>query len=159
MPLYEFKCKSCGHEFEEILSYSDRDSDVECKLCGSESERKPASSFGIHNTLDPKKDTISSNKEIDKVIGAAAERKWEGYDERWRNRYEQRQQKRWNGKKPKQVDIPKDSDGKYSPVMHLGNKKQKALRKEYSEALQEHRVERKKKGLEQFDSKGAIVDG
>ena len=159
MPLYEFKCKDCGHEFEEILLYKDRDGDVECKLCGNGSERKLASSFGIHSTLDPKKDTIVTNKEIDKVVGEASEKKGEGYDERWRSRYEQRQQKRRKGKKPTSIDIPKDSDGKYSPVMHLGNKKQRELRKEYSEALQEHRAERKKKGLEQFDSKGAIIDG
>lgn len=159
MPLYEFRCKSCGHEFEEILSYNNRDGDVECKLCGGESERKKASSFGIHTTLDPKKDTIVTDKEIDKVVGDAAEKKWSGYDERWKNRYGQRQKKRWKGKNPESVNIPKDSDGKYSPVMHLGNKKQKALRKEYTEALQEHRAERKKKGLEQFDSKGAIIDG
>lgn len=159
MPLYEFRCRSCGHEFEEILSYNNRDNGVKCKLCGNESERKIVSSFGIHNSLDPKRDTIVSNKEIDKVVGAAAEKKWEGYDGRWKNRYEQRQQKRWKGKKPEIVNIPKDSDGKYTPVMHLGNKKQRALRKEYSEALQEHRAERKRKGIEQFDSKGAIVDG
>ena len=25
MPLYEYKCEDCGHEFEEILHFSERD--------------------------------------------------------------------------------------------------------------------------------------
>jgi hypothetical protein len=42
--------------------------------------------------------------------------------------------------------------------MHLGGNKDRKLRSEYSEALQEHRVERKKKGLSQFDSEGSISE-
>ena len=38
MPLYEYKCKKCGHRFERLLkSYSD--TVKECPLCGGEVER------------------------------------------------------------------------------------------------------------------------
>jgi putative FmdB family regulatory protein len=158
MPLYEFKCKQCDHEFEELIPYNDRDKEVLCKLCGSVSKRNMASSFGIHTTLDPRKDTILTKKEIDKVVGKDAADKYEGYNKRWKKRYEQRQQQRWKGRKPEILNIPKDSDGKYSPIMHLGDAKTKAIRKEFSEALVEHRTERESKGLRQFDGPGAITE-
>jgi hypothetical protein len=58
---------------------------------------------------------------------------------------------------PTPVNIPKDPDGKYTPIMHLGNSKDRELRREYSTALQEHRAERKKRGEDQFDAPGAIL--
>lgn len=33
MPIYEYKCDKCGHEFEEIIIGSGED--VECPKCGS----------------------------------------------------------------------------------------------------------------------------
>jgi putative FmdB family regulatory protein len=158
MPLYEYKCISCGHEFEELVSYQGRDIDQTCKLCGGVSGRKAASTFGVHSALNPRRDTIVTPKEIDKVVGKVSEQRWSGYDERWKKRYEDKQQKRWKGRAPEVVSIPKESDGKYSPIMHLGGNKDRKLRSEYSEALQEHRVERKKKGLSQFDSEGSISE-
>jgi len=158
MPLYEFKCNGCGHEFEDLTKYEDRDRDQKCKLCGALSTRKWASVFGIHSELNPKRDTIVSPKEIDKVVGKLAAEKWEGYDARWKSRYKDRQEKRWKGKTPEPINIPKDVDGKYSPILHLGNKKQRVLRKEYSEALKEHRADRESKGIKQFDSPGFTTE-
>jgi putative FmdB family regulatory protein len=158
MPLYEYKCVDCGHEFEILTTYAERDDTRECTLCSKSALRKPASTFGVHSDLNPRRDTIVTNKEIDKVVGKASEQRWAGYDERWKARYEARQQKRWKGKTPDQINLPKDSDGKYSPIMHLGDNKERSLRKEYSEALQEHRSEREKKGIQQFDSPGAITE-
>jgi putative FmdB family regulatory protein len=157
MPLYEFKCTECSHEFEELIPYEQRDVIRSCKLCGKDSHRKAASLFGVHSDLNPRKDTIVTGKEIDKVVGKASEKRWESYDDRWKSRYESRQQIRRKGKAPEVLNIPKDSDGKYSPIMHLGDKKERSLRKEYSEALQEHRAERKKKGIGQFDTSGSIA--
>jgi len=158
MPLYEYKCGKCGHEFEELSSYINRDKDQKCKLCGELSIRKPASTFGVHSELDSRRDTIATNKEIDMVVGKASEKRWEGYDAKWKGRYEARQQKRWKGKTPEALNIPKDADGKYSPIMHLGDNKERSVRKEFSEALQEHRTERVKKGIPQFDSSGSIAE-
>jgi putative FmdB family regulatory protein len=157
MPLYEYKCTVCEHEFEDIVSYRDRDEGHICTLCGSKSIRKKVFLFGIHTRLDPKKDTIYSGKEIDKVVGEATEEKWKGYDKRWQERYKKRQEKRWNGKKPEAVNIPKDNDGKYSPIMHLGNKKERTIRKRYTEAIQEHKE--KGKDLSGFEFKSTIKDG
>ena len=38
MPLYEYRCKTCGHRFEAIKSISARDS-VACEKCGEKVER------------------------------------------------------------------------------------------------------------------------
>ena len=154
MPLYRYICNDCNLEFEEIKKYEDRDKELLCPECKSVStSRVIAVTFGIGTKLDPKRDTIFTPKEIDKVVGAESEKKWEGYDKRWKKRYEERQKKRWEkmGAQPGEIDIPKDKDGKYSPVMHLGDNSDRELRKDYSEALKEHRVEREKKGIGQFE--------
>lgn len=156
MPLYEYRCDNCNFEFEEIFPYEKRD-DVICKKCGSKADRK-ISPFGINVSIVPGRDTVYSPKEIDKVVGKDAEKRWQSYDERWKDKYKKRQEERWKGKKPELVNIPKDSDGKYSPIMHLGDEKEKRIRKEYSEALQEHRRKRIEKGIPQFDGPGAIIE-
>lgn len=38
MPLYEYRCKKCGHQFEKIQSFSAPD-EKECPVCGGEVER------------------------------------------------------------------------------------------------------------------------
>jgi putative FmdB family regulatory protein len=38
MPLYEYKCKKCGHRFELIQSFSAEDA-KECPVCQGEVER------------------------------------------------------------------------------------------------------------------------
>lgn len=38
MPLYEYRCKKCGHQFEKIQSFSAPD-EKECPVCKGELER------------------------------------------------------------------------------------------------------------------------
>lgn len=38
MPLYEYRCKKCGHQFEKIQSFSAPD-EQECPVCKGELER------------------------------------------------------------------------------------------------------------------------
>lgn len=38
MPLYEYRCKTCGHRFEALKPISARDS-VVCEKCGEKVER------------------------------------------------------------------------------------------------------------------------
>jgi putative FmdB family regulatory protein len=38
LPLYEYRCKQCGHQFEKIQSFSAPD-EKECPLCKGEVER------------------------------------------------------------------------------------------------------------------------
>lgn len=158
MPMFEYKCSSCGHEFEELIQSKDKNKEQFCKLCGKGSKRKEIYLVSSSTTIDPRRDTVYSPKEIDKVIGADTDKKWKGYDERWKKRYEDRQQKRWKGQQPAPVNLPRDADGKFTPIMHLGDKKEREVRKEFSTALQEHRAERKSKGLGQFDGPGAIAE-
>lgn len=41
MPLYEYRCRKCDHEFEQMRSLKDRDQDVSCPKCGEpEPERR-----------------------------------------------------------------------------------------------------------------------
>lgn len=44
MPIFEFKCESCGKEFERLVFASDTDP-VPCPICGSEKTRKVLSVF------------------------------------------------------------------------------------------------------------------
>jgi putative FmdB family regulatory protein len=73
MPLYEYKCKKCGHQFERIQSYSAPDV-KECPVCQGEVERlisAPVAHFkgsGFYST-DYAAKPAASNKSSD---GAAA---------------------------------------------------------------------------------------
>ena len=156
MPLYTYRCQNCNLEYDELVKMDERDGKRSCKRCGGPAARKVGVRFGVHSALNPKKDTISTPSEIDRVVGAASEKKWAGYNEKWRKRYEERQAKRWAGRTPEVISLPKDPDGKYTPVAHLGDAKERATRQEFSTALKEHRAEREKKGLGQFDRPGAI---
>jgi len=60
MPLYEYRCKACGHRFEKIQSFSAPD-EKECPVCKGEVERlisAPAVQFkgsGFYSTDYPSK--------------------------------------------------------------------------------------------------------
>jgi putative FmdB family regulatory protein len=169
MPIYKYACGSCSLKFEEIVKFEDS-KEIKCPSCGGSSDRLFPDSFSVKTTLDPKRDTIVSPKEIDKVVGADADKKREiiekrknegtkqklGFDEKYHDTYRARQEKRRQGREPQEIEIPKDADGKYTPLKHLGDEKEKRLRNEFSEALTEHRAKREEKGLSQFDGKGAI---
>jgi putative FmdB family regulatory protein len=43
MPLYDLRCRKCGHEFEDLVSSYDAIAEVECEKCGSKGlELKPS---------------------------------------------------------------------------------------------------------------------
>jgi putative FmdB family regulatory protein len=67
MPIYEYKCKECKHEFEEILSIDSRN--PECPKCKSETERLMSHFCGIVKG--------SENRSIDSLVGADADRRRE----------------------------------------------------------------------------------
>ncbi|MBW2083599.1 MAG: zinc ribbon domain-containing protein [Deltaproteobacteria bacterium] len=45
MPIYEFKCKKCGNEFEYLCFNSRDEEEAECPKCGSKETAKLLSSF------------------------------------------------------------------------------------------------------------------
>lgn len=64
MPLYEYRCKACGHRFEKIQSFSAPD-EKECPVCKGEVERlisAPAVHFsgsGFYSTDYPSKSSAA----------------------------------------------------------------------------------------------------
>jgi len=139
MPLYEYECKVCGCLFEELVRTNI--SEMACKKCGAIADRK-MSAFA------PVVSGGTSNETIDMSIGREADKRWQVYSER--------QNKRRKNSDLKEVSLPKDSNGKYMPVMGLGNGNEKQKRTEYVGALQKHREERKKRGHAQFNEQGSF---
>ena len=45
MPIYEFKCKKCGHRFEDLVRSASAGDDLECPECGARGAEKLMSSF------------------------------------------------------------------------------------------------------------------
>lgn len=46
MPTYEYRCKSCGHQFDAVQSFSD-DALTECPSCGEPTLKKVFGNVGI----------------------------------------------------------------------------------------------------------------
>jgi putative FmdB family regulatory protein len=46
MPLYEYSCPSCGHQFEELVRAADADK-VACPKCKSPKASRKFSTFGV----------------------------------------------------------------------------------------------------------------
>ncbi len=44
MPLFKYRCRDCGEEFEELVSF-DKSNDMECPQCGSRQTEKLVSAF------------------------------------------------------------------------------------------------------------------
>ena len=46
MPVYEYKCKSCGEKFEVRCSLQDQEKEPKCPKCGSHDTQRVFGSFG-----------------------------------------------------------------------------------------------------------------
>ncbi|MBM4331043.1 MAG: hypothetical protein FJ117_07410 [Deltaproteobacteria bacterium] len=57
MPLFRFKCKSCGSDFEAFLRLSEVQAGARCSECGSSQVEKP-----LQHPPSPTSDTCSLNK-------------------------------------------------------------------------------------------------
>jgi putative FmdB family regulatory protein len=47
MPIFEYRCEDCGHEFEELESIADRDKPRECPSCGATDVTRKISTFAV----------------------------------------------------------------------------------------------------------------
>jgi putative FmdB family regulatory protein len=139
--IYEYQCGTCGLKFEELMNTREGSEVIPCRSCGSNSSR-------IFSSFASAIAGGSGNESVDMRIGREANKRWQGYHDR--------QSKRRGNNELKNFDLPKTKDGKFMPVMGLGNKKEVADRHDYVGALQEHRKERAAKGLSQFAEKGAF---
>ena len=45
MPIYEYHCPNCGHEFEELIFHREEADEVECPKCGYKKPQRGVSSF------------------------------------------------------------------------------------------------------------------
>lgn len=45
MPIFEYRCDTCGHEFEELESVADRDKPRKCPECGKKGVERVISVF------------------------------------------------------------------------------------------------------------------
>jgi putative FmdB family regulatory protein len=46
MPIYEYKCPSCGERFEAHRKITDSDSELKCHKCGKKQPQRIFSTFG-----------------------------------------------------------------------------------------------------------------
>jgi putative FmdB family regulatory protein len=47
MPIYEFSCTKCGHEFEKLVKSMTSDLAAECPKCGSAQTQRALSTFAV----------------------------------------------------------------------------------------------------------------
>lgn len=82
MPFYNFSCKKCQKEFEEICTFSDYDNDfpeIRCPECNSKSLNKNIpSGSGIMISKDTYDYRLGVNMEKAKAERAYAESKYKG---------------------------------------------------------------------------------
>jgi putative FmdB family regulatory protein len=78
MPIYDFHCKTCGHEFEGLVRA--QDPPITCQSCKSADVEKLLSTFAVSsaektaaNAKDARKRQIRANK--DKVVADEEYRK------------------------------------------------------------------------------------
>jgi putative FmdB family regulatory protein len=45
MPIYEYRCRNCGNEFELLRGISQPDGEIECEACGQKQAQKLFSTF------------------------------------------------------------------------------------------------------------------
>lgn len=141
MPLFEYKCTDCGYKFEELRSNKEDTSQMQCRKCGGSAHK-------IMSTFSSVTSGGSTNETVDMKIGREANKRWQAiYD---------RQSKRRKSENLKTFSLPRNKDGKFMPVMGLGDKQEKSRRNEYVGALQEHRRKREAKGQPQFDGPGSF---
>ena len=49
MPIFEYKCKKCGKQFEEfVFTAKESDSDIECPSCGTNNPKRLISAPSIN---------------------------------------------------------------------------------------------------------------
>ena len=47
MPIYEYRCESCGEEFEELVRLDTPDEEIECPACAQHTVKRRLSTFAV----------------------------------------------------------------------------------------------------------------
>lgn len=53
MPIYEFKCDKCGHEFQKLCRMDETGENLACPGCGQKYPRKLISGFAVRGLSTP----------------------------------------------------------------------------------------------------------
>ena len=53
MPIYEYRCDGCGHQFEDVCSSAEADQTDECPKCGKSKVKRLVSSFATAGDSKP----------------------------------------------------------------------------------------------------------
>ncbi len=51
MPLFEYRCSACGHEFEELVAGAKKNQKVACPECKSRNTVKQLSTFAMGKSI------------------------------------------------------------------------------------------------------------
>ena len=49
MPMYDYKCKSCGYKFDKLVSFSASEKNIECPECKKQDSEKLLCAPNISN--------------------------------------------------------------------------------------------------------------
>jgi putative FmdB family regulatory protein len=102
MPLYEFICKKCGQQFEELKDVNDFA--AKCPICDSDTEKiMSATSFVVSG---------STNRSIDSIVGEDSEKRWQQI----RQNKKQRDDQKYKGLP--EVDIKAKEQNRLSSVLN-----------------------------------------
>ena len=61
MPIYDYRCKECGTEFEKMVRLSEADRSPLCPQCGSQDTRKQITTFASLNSTSSTRGSSSSS--------------------------------------------------------------------------------------------------
>ena len=50
MPIYEYRCRTCAHEYEDLVRVGTKDEEVECPECGEYTSERRVSVFATTNS-------------------------------------------------------------------------------------------------------------
>lgn len=130
MPLYQYKCSDtgCNHLFEKLVKMSDRD-EQNCTRCEKKATRDGFQGFTVNTPLDTTTKKAHTTKEIDRVIGASAAKKWESF--------EKKTQAKLEGANVVQVAVKPGE--KFNPEALIGDAKRRKRSEIYAEAVSDHK--------------------
>ena len=61
MPIYEYKCKQCGHEFEKLVRNVSKIYAFNCEKCSGKEVERLVSIFAFSGSTDSKSSSASSS--------------------------------------------------------------------------------------------------
>lgn len=103
MPIYLFRCQECSVKFEKTMSIKSEEP-APCPLC-----KKPADKLPPQNVSANVAEPTSIPKDIDRAVGADAEKKWLEYEDRKSMKEKIRQE--YGTQR-----LSRDPDGNYVPL-------------------------------------------